>query len=181
MDFNKNKDEIDFFTEEKKNEANQSEHHFNNLDKLNDARNEVTNNFNENRYNSNSTQTIYNNVADSITLTLDPITMKNIRFIATAIKVFSVLGIISGVFQILFFFIGVFTIIISLKFFKSATALEEAIFTKNENKLKLYFSEQATGLKLYIIFIIVSIVLVIIVYGFIFSAILNEVRSYNSY
>ena len=190
MDFDSNKDEKDFFYEEKSNENRQNEHHFNNLEKLSEIRTEVTNNFNEKKDDSNNFQTTINNVnvTDSITLTLDSLTLKNIKFVATAIKIFSVLGIISGVFQLLFFFIGVFTIIISIKFFKSATALEEAVFTKDENKLKLYFNEQAKGLKLYIIFIIISIVLVIIFYGLIFSlfitGVLNNPSSssyYNSY
>ena len=187
MDFDNNKDEKDFLNEEKNNENQQNEHHFNNLEKLDEIRSKATNNFDEKKDSPNNFQTAFNAVTDSITLTLDPLTMKNIKFIAAAIKVFSVLGMIIGAFQILFFFIGVLTIIISLKFFKSATALEEALFTKDENKLKQYFNEQAKGLKLYIIFIIVSIVLTIVFYSFIFSfvitGILNNSDSsyYNSY
>jgi len=66
---------------------------------------------------------------------LDGTTVKNMKFISTAMKIFSVLGIISGVFQLIVFLIGIFTIIISIKFFKAATFLEEAIYTKDENKL----------------------------------------------
>ena len=107
------------------------------------------------------------------------------KFMATVIKVFSVLGIIVGVFQIFAFFIGILTIIISLKFLKSANALEEALLMKDENKLKQYFNEQSKALKLYIIFIIVSIVIGIVVYGFMIAAlisgVLNSSSYYNSY
>ena len=114
----------------------------------------------------------------SINLTLDGTTVKNMKFISTAMKIFSVLGIISGVFQLIVFLIGIFTIIISIKFFKAATFLEEAIYTKDENKLKLYFSEQVNGFKLYIIFIIVSIALTAIFYAiFIIMALLGAAAS----
>lgn len=114
----------------------------------------------------------------SINLTLDGTTVKNMKFISTAMKIFSVLGIISGVFQLIVFLIGIFTIIISIKFFKAATFLEEAIYTKDENKLKLYFSEQVKGFKLYIIFIIVSIALTAIFYAiFIIMALLGAAAS----
>lgn len=130
-------------------------------------------NFNNNFNNSNSNFSSFSGSASnfgstatgSINLTLDAATTKNMKFIAKVIKVFSVLGIISGAFQILLFFIGVFTILISIKFFKAATALEEALYAKDENKLKLYFSEQAKGFKLYIIFIIVIMVLTALFYG----------------
>ena len=56
---------------------------------------------------------------------------------------------------------------------------------KDENKLKQYFNEQSKALKLYIIFIIVSIVIGIVVYGFIIAAlisgVLNSSSYYNSY
>lgn len=130
-------------------------------------------NFNNNLNNSNGNFSSFSGSASnfgstatgSINLTLDAATTKNMKFIAKVIKVFSVLGIISGAFQILLFFIGVFTILISIKFFKAATALEEALYAKDENKLKLYFSEQAKGFKLYIIFIIVIMVLTALFYG----------------
>lgn len=130
-------------------------------------------NFNNNFNNSNGNFSSFSGSASnfgstatgSINLTLDATTTKNMKFIAKVIKVFSVLGIISGAFQILLFFIGVFTILISIKFFKAATALEEALYAKDENKLKLYFSEQAKGFKLYIIFIIVIMVLTALFYG----------------
>ena len=135
--------------------------------------NKITNNFFEENYKSTASNNFNNNNnfsnfssnTGSINLTLDANTTKNIKFIAMVIKIFSVLGIISGVFQLLFFFIGVFTILISIKFLKAATALEEALYAKDENKLKLYFSEQAKGFKLYIIFIIVTMVLAILFYA----------------
>jgi len=139
--------------------------------------NKITDSFFEKNYKSTSNNNFNNNFnsfssnsssdVDSINLTLDVETVKNIKFIATVIKIFSVLGIISGVFQLILLFLGVFTILISIKFFKAATALEEALYAKNENKLKLYFSEQAKGFKLYIIYIIVTIILVAIFYGII--------------
>ena len=56
---------------------------------------------------------------------------------------------------------------------------------KDENKLKQYFNEQSKALKLYIIFIIVSIVIGIVVYGFMIAAlisgVLNSSSYYNSY
>lgn len=135
--------------------------------------NKITDNFFEENYKSTASNNFNNNNnfsnfssnTGSINLTLDANTTKNIKFIAMVIKIFSVLGIISGVFQLLFFFIGVFTILISIKFLKAATALEEALYAKDENKLKLYFSEQAKGFKLYIIFIIVTMVLAILFYA----------------
>lgn len=187
MDLDNNKNEMDFFNEEKNNENNQSEHHFNNLKKLNEIRNEVTNNFNDKKEGSNSFQTAVNTVTESITLTLDPVTIKNMKFIATVLKIFSILGIISGVLQsLIFFFIiplvtGIFTIVIALKFSKSASFLEEAVLMNDENKLKLYFNEQAKALKLYIIFIIVSIVLTIIYCVFIFSIVLTGVLNHPDY
>ena len=135
--------------------------------------NKITDNFFEENYKSTASNNFNNNNnfsnfssnTGSINLTLDANTTKNIKFIAMVIKIFSVLGIISGVFQLLFFFIGVFTILISIKFLKAATALEEALYAKDENKLKLYFNEQAKGFKLYIIFIIVTMVLAILFYA----------------
>ncbi|WP_036094831.1 DUF5362 domain-containing protein [Leptotrichia trevisanii] len=187
MDLDNNKNEMDFFNEEKNNENNQSEHHFNNLKKLNEIRNEVTNNFNDKKEGSNSFQTAVNTVTESITLTLDPVTIKNMKFIATVLKIFSILGMISGVLQsLMFFFIiplvtGIFTIVIALKFSKSASFLEEAVLMNDENKLKSYFNEQAKALKLYIIFIIVSIVLTIIYCVFIFSIVLTGVLNHPDY
>ena len=187
MDLDNNKNEMDFVNEEKNNENNQSEHHFNNLEKLNEIRNEVTNNFNDKKEGSNSFQTAVNTVTESITLILDPVTIKNMKFIATVLKIFSILGIISGVLQsLMFFFIiplvtGIFTIVIALKFSKSASFLEEAVLMNDENKLKSYFNEQAKALKLYIIFIIVSIVLTIIYCVFIFSIVLTGVLNHPDY
>lgn len=150
----------------------------------------VNENFNTNNANfdnsnlSNPDNSDFNNFNptnafnSSINLTLDGTTVKNMKFISTAMKIFSVLGIISGVFQLIVFLIGIFTIIISIKFFKAATFLEEAIYTKDENKLKLYFSEQVKGFKLYIIFIIVSIALTAIFYAiFIIMALLGAAAS----
>lgn len=150
----------------------------------------VNENFNTNNTNfdnsnlSNPDNSDFNNFNptnafnSSINLTLDGTTVKNMKFISTAMKIFSVLGIISGVFQLIVFLIGIFTIIISIKFFKAATFLEEAIYTKDENKLKLYFSEQVKGFKLYIIFIIVSIALTAIFYAiFIIMALLGAAAS----
>ena len=194
MDFDNNKDEMDFLNEEKNTESNQSKHHFNNLEKLNEIRNGVTNNSNDKTDDSNSFQTASNNRTESLTLTLDPLTIKNMKFIALILKIFSVLGIISGVLQLLMFFFivplatGIFSILIALKFFKSASFLEEAVLTNDENKLKLYFNEQSKALKLYVIFIIVSIVLTVIFFIFIFSLALTGILGhsnsnyyYNSY
>ena len=187
MDFDNNKDENEFFKEERQKENLQNEHHFNNLEKLSEIRNEVTNNFNEKKDNLNNFQNYTNNVTESITLTLDPLTIKNMKFIATVLKIFSILGMISGVLQsLMFFFIiplvtGIFTIVIALKFSKSASFLEEAVLMNDENKLKSYFNEQAKALKLYIIFIIVSIVLTIIYCVFIFSIVLTGVLNHPDY
>jgi hypothetical protein len=188
MDFdNNNKDENEFFKEEKQKENLQNEHYFNNLEKLNEIRNEVTNNFNEKKDNLNNFQNYTNNVTESITLTLDPLTIKNMKFIATVLKIFSILGMIFGVLQLLMFFIiiplatGVFTILISLKISKSASFLEEAVLVNDENKLKLYFNEQSKALKLYIIFIIVSIVLSVVICIFMFSLALTGILNHSNY
>ena len=187
MDFDNNKDENEFFKEEKQKENLQNEHHFNNLEKLSEIRNEVTNNFNEKKDSLNNFQNYTNNVTESITLTLDPLTIKNMKFIATVLKIFSILGMIFGVLQLLMFFIiiplatGVFTILISLKISKSASFLEEAVLVNDENKLKLYFNEQSKALKLYIIFIIVSIVLSVVICIFMFSLALSGILNHSNY
>ena len=187
MDFENNKDENEFFKEDKQKENLQNEHHFNNLEKLSEIRNEVTNNFNEKKDNLNNFQNYTNNVTESITLTLDPLTIKNMKFIATVLKIFSILGMIFGVLQLLMFFViiplatGVFTILISLKISKSASFLEEAVLVNDENKLKLYFNEQSKALKLYIIFIIVSIVLSVVICIFMFSLALTGILNHSNY
>ena len=187
MDFDNNKDENEFFKEEKQKENLQNEHHFNNLEKLSEIRNEVTNNFNEKKDSFNNFQNYTNNVTESITLTLDPLTIKNMKFIATVLKIFSILGMIFGVLQLLMFFViiplatGVFTILISLKISKSASFLEEAVLVNDENKLKLYFNEQSKALKLYIIFIIVSIVLSVVICIFMFSLALTGILNHSNY
>lgn len=187
MDFDNNKDENEFFKKDKQKENLQNEHHFNNLEKLSEIRNEVTNNFNEKKDNLNNFQNYTNNVTESITLTLDPLTIKNIKFIATVLKIFSILGMIFGVLQLLMFFViiplatGVFTILISLKISKSASFLEEAVLVNDENKLKLYFNEQSKALKLYIIFIIVSIVLSVVICIFMFSLALTGILNHSNY
>ena len=187
MDFDNNKDENEFFKEEKQKENLQNEHYFNNLEKLSEIRNEVTNNFNEKKDSLNNFQNFTNNVTESITLTLDPLTIKNMKFIATVLKIFSILGMIFGVLQLLMFFIiiplatGVFTILISLKISKSASFLEEAVLVNDENKLKLYFNEQSKALKLYIIFIIVSIVLSVVICIFMFSLALTGILNHSNY
>ena len=187
MDFDNNKDENEFFKEDKQKENLQNEHHFNNLEKLSEIRNEVTNNFNEKKDGLNNFQNFTNNVTESITLTLDPLTIKNMKFIATVLKIFSILGMIFGVLQLLMFFIiiplatGVFTILISLKISKSASFLEEAVLVNDENKLKLYFNEQSKALKLYIIFIIVSIVLSVVICIFMFSLALTGILNHSNY
>ena len=187
MDFDNNKDENEFFKEEKQKENLQNEHHFNNLEKLSEIRNEVTNNFNEKKDSLNNFQNFTNNVTESITLTLDPLTIKNMKFIATVLKIFSILGMIFGVLQLLMFFViiplatGVFTILISLKISKSASFLEEAVLGNDENKLKLYFNEQSKALKLYIIFIIVSIVLSVVICIFMFSLALTGILNHSNY
>ena len=169
MDFENNKDENEFFKEEKQKENLQNEHHFNNLEKLSEIRNEVTNNFNEKKDSLNNFQNFTNNVTESITLTLDPLTIKNMKFIATVLKIFSILGMIFGVLQLLMFFV------------KSASFLEEAVLVNDENKLKLYFNEQAKALKLYIIFIIVSIVLSVVICIFMFSLALTGILNHSNY
>jgi hypothetical protein len=187
MDFDNNKDGNKFFKEDKQKENLQNEHHFNNLEKLSEIRNEVTNNFNEKKDNLNNFQNYTNNVTESITLTLDPLTIKNMKFIATVLKIFSILGMIFGVLQLLMFFViiplvtGVFTILISLKISKSASFLEEAVLVNDENKLKLYFNEQSKALKLYIIFIIVSIVLSVVICIFMFSLALTGILNHSNY
>ena len=187
MDFDNNKDENEFFKEEKQKENLQNEHYFNNLEKLSEIRNEVTNTFNEKKDSFNNFQNYTNNVTESITLTLDPLTIKNMKFIATVLKIFSILGMIFGVLQLLMFFIiiplatGVFTILISLKISKSASFLEEAVLVNDENKLKLYFNEQSKALKLYIIFINVSIVLSVVICIFMFSLALTGILNHSNY
>ena len=153
------------FENNKNNDSNEQHHSNYNMEELDKIRNEVINN-SSNSSSNDSCFSSEDNANGSITLTLDDLTVKNMRFTATVIKVLSVLGIIVGVFQILILFLGIFTIIISIKFFKSANALEDTLITKNGEQLKTYFDEQSKALKLYIIFIIVSIIMVILLYGF---------------
>ena len=152
--------------ENNKNEQHHSNHNIEELDRI---RNEVTNNSSNSNFNEN--------INGSITLTLDDLTVKNMRFTATVIKILSVLGVIVGAFQILILFLGIFTIIISIKFFKSANALEDTLITKNGEQLKTYFDEQSKALKLYIIFIIVSIIIVILLYGFLMAFAISALAS----
>ena len=113
--------------ENNKNEQHHSNHNIEELDRI---RNEVTNNSSNSNFNEN--------INGSITLTLDDLTVKNMRFMATVIKILSVLGVIVGAFQIM----------------------------KDGEQLKTYFNEQSKALKLYIIFIIVGIIIGILFYGF---------------
>ena len=166
MDLENKKSEEDFLVEEKKSEIEKNERHFNNVESLNKIRNEVIGNSSIEQNRSNNFESNSSNTNDSITLTLDALTTKNMKFMATVIKVFSVLGITVGVFQIFAFFIGILTIIISLKFLKSANALEDTLIMKDGEQLKTYFNEQSKALKLYIIFIIVGIIIGILFYGF---------------
>ena len=140
------------------NNKNEQHHSNQNIEELDRIRNEVTNNSSNSNFNEN--------INGSITLTLDDLTVKNMRFMATVIKILSVLGVIVGAFQILILFLGIFTIIISIKFFKSANALEDTLIMKDGEQLKTYFNEQSKALKLYIIFIIVGIIIGILFYGF---------------
>ena len=128
--------------ENNKNEQHHSNHNIEELDRI---RNEVTNNSSNSNFNEN--------INGSITLTLDDLTVKNMRFMATVIKILSVLGVIVGAFQILILF-------------KSANALEDTLIMKDGEQLKTYFNEQSKALKLYIIFIIVGIIIGILFYGF---------------
>ena len=159
------------FENNKNNDSNEQHHSNYNMEELDKIRNEVIND-SSNSSSNDSCFSSEDNANGSITLTLD-----DMRFIATVIKVLSVLGIIVGVFQILILFLGIFTIIISIKFFKSANALEDTLITKNGEQLKIYFDEQSKALKLYIIFIIVSIIIVILLYGFLMAFAIGALAS----
>lgn len=158
--------------ENNKNEQCHSNHDIRELDRI---RNQVINNF------SSSPSDFYsssnNNENGSVTLALDDLTVKNIKFMATVIKVLSILGIIVGAFQIIILFLGIFTIIISIKFFKSANALEDTLITKNGEQLKTYFNEQSKALKLYIIFIIVSIIIGILFFSFLMLCVIGALAN----
>ena len=153
------------FESNKNNDNNEQHHSKYDMEELNKIRNEVINNSSTSNLTDTYSSSNENTKNSSITLTLDDLTVKNIKFMATVIKVLSVLGIIVGVFQILILFLGIFTIIISIKFFKSANALEDTLITKDGEQLKSYFNEQSKALKLYIIFIVVSIIIGILFYG----------------
>ena len=158
--------------ENNKNEQCHSNHDIEELDKI---RNQVINNFSSNSSDFYSSSN--NNENGSVTLALDDLTVKNIKFMATVIKVLSILGIIVGVFQIIILFLGIFTIIISIKFFKSANALEDTLITKNGEQLKTYFNEQSKALKLYIIFIIVSIIIGILFFSFLMLCVIGALAN----
>ena len=158
--------------ENNKNEQYHSNHDIEELDRI---RNQVINNFSSNSSDFYSSSN--NNENGSVTLALDDLTVKNIKFMATVIKVLSILGIIVGVFQIIILFLGIFTIIISIKFFKSANALEDTLITKNGEQLKTYFNEQSKALKLYIIFIIVSIIIGILFFSFLMLCVIGALAN----
>ncbi|BBM40835.1 hypothetical protein JCM16776_1055 [Leptotrichia shahii] len=158
--------------ENNKNEQCHSSHDIEELDRI---RNQVINNFSSNSSDFYSSSN--NNENGSVTLALDDLTVKNIKFMATVIKVLSILGIIVGVFQIIILFLGIFTIIISIKFFKSANALEDTLITKNGEQLKTYFNEQSKALKLYIIFIIVSIIIGILFFSFLMLCVIGALAN----
>ena len=82
--------------ENNKNEQCHSNHDIEELDRI---RNQVINNFSSNSSDFYSSSN--NNENGSVTLALDDLTVKNIKFMATVIKVLSILGIIVGVFQII--------------------------------------------------------------------------------
>ena len=153
------------FENNKNNDSNEQHHSNYNMEELDKIRNEVIND-SSNSSSNDSCFSSEDNANGSITLTLDDLTVKNMRFMATVIKILSVLGVIVGAFQILILFLGIFTIIISIKFFKSANALEDTLIMKDGEQLKTYFNEQSKALKLYIIFIIVGIIIGILFYGF---------------
>lgn len=165
------------FENNKNNDSNEQHHSNYNMEELDKIRNEIINDSSNSSSNDSYSSSEDNANDGSITLTLDDLTVKNMRFIATVIKVLSVLGVIVGVFQILILFLGIFTIIISIKFFKSANALEDTLITKNGEQLKTYFDEQSKALKLYIIFIIVSIIIVILLYGFLMAFAISALAS----
>ena len=158
--------------ENNKNEQYHSNHDIEELDRI---RNQVINNFSSNSSDFYSSSN--NNENGSVTLALDDLTVKNIKFMATVIKVLSILGIIVGAFQIIILFLGIFTIIISIKFFKSANALEDTLITKNGEQLKTYFNEQSKALKLYIIFIIVSIIIGILFFSFLILCVIGALAN----
>ena len=160
--------------ENNKNEQCHSNHDIGELDRI---RNQVINNFSSNSSDFYSSSN--NNENGSVTLALDDLTVKNIKFMATVIKVLSILGIIVGAFQIIILFLGIFTIIISMKFFKSANALEDTLITKNGEQLKTYFNEQSKALKLYIIFIIVSIIIGILFFSFLIVCVIGALANDN--
>ena len=159
------------------NNKNEQCHSNQDIEELDRIRNQVINNF------SSSPSDFYsssnNNENGSVTLALDDLTVKNIKFMATVIKVLSILGIIVGAFQIIILFLGIFTIIISIKFFKSANALEDTLITKNGEQLKTYFNEQSKALKLYIIFIIVSIIIGILFFSFLIVCVIGALANDN--
>ena len=95
MDLENKKNETDFLTEEKKSENEKNERHFNNIESLNKIRNEITSNSNVEPASSNNFQSNSNSANDTITLTLDALTMKNMKFTATVVKILSILGIIA--------------------------------------------------------------------------------------
>ena len=149
--------------------------HFNNIEQLKKTKKfNFKNNLNDYKPNDGKN--------NSIVLTFDGITLKNMRFIALVMKIFSVIGIIGGIFGLLAFFTGIILILVSIKFFKAANSLEEAILLQDEKKLKLYFNEQAKGFKYYIIFIIVITILffiLIMILGF--SSLFTNFNSYDYY
>ena len=158
--------------ENNKNEQYHSNHDIEELDRI---RNQVINNFSSNSSDFYSSSN--NNENGSVTLALDDLTVKNIKFMATVIKVLSILGIIVGAFQIIILFLGIFTIIISIKFFKSANALEDTLITKNGEQLKTYFNEHSKDLKLYIIFIIVSFIIGILFFSFLILCVIGALAN----
>ena len=169
--------ENNFLDRQNNNRNGESGGYFNNIAELNKIREEVAGSFGQENQNFRNSKNIQSNEKNSsIKLTLDEMTIKNIKTIVSITKFLSVVGVFIGILQLFVFLIGIFTIFISLKFLNFASDLDDAVQMEDENKLKTSFKELAGGLKFYIISLIT-----IFIFAFFIVAISASLYHFSEY
>ena len=108
---------------------------------------------NENREEYQENFYLSENTGDRLTLTLDDLTRKYIKWIALYLKVLGILTIIGGVIYTIFI-IGIPLIFIGMKLFKSGDYLTQTLISKNEEDFKKFFEEGGKFVKYYVIYFI---------------------------
>ncbi|MCP1226178.1 DUF5362 domain-containing protein [Sebaldella sp. S0638] len=120
----------------------------------------------------------------SMTVQLDEIFKKKLRFLGTFQQVIGILGIIYGAFAcigIITAIIGVPVIIIGLKVFKAGGAYKASLLNANGEELKNALCETSDAAKLYLIVLIVFIVLYILFFIIIMVVMIAALSQSNYY